>query len=242
MQNQPLSQSPVSKKPQVIHVAFIVTLVLLFILPLVTGDSTNCFPDKFSWRCIFNVSKLNGDYDLGSIKLVGLYLDKYLIWDISALFQAGIFSFLLAVEAPARKVGKYFVLIYGFVILGVLMASLVLVFNNVWAYQMWVIINIIIFTVGDTYMWWKNKETIYKLLIFYVDLPILISLISINVIVSVPMEKDYHHFYSGAIAFQLLMGNLLIFLMRSHLEIESKNLGVPATFATLHKPSPDIAD
>lgn len=225
-------------KPQVIHVLFIITLIGLFALPLIIGDSSNC--DIPSWRCIFDISKLNGDYDLGTLTLKGLYLDKFLVWEIVALFQASIFSILLAIEAPASKVGKWFAWIYGLIIIFAVLGALLIIFKAITVYQLLVVVIVFIFLFGDIYMWKKNNEQIYKLLIFYVDIPIIISLLLITVVVSVPMQKDYHQFFSGSVAFQLLMGNLLIFILRSHQEIESKNMTVRQTIRTLHKPSPDL--
>src|SRR3954447_17270837 len=65
----------------------------------------------------------------------------------------------------------------------------------------------------------------FKRLCIYVDLPIMISISTLTYYV-LSQKVGHTEFYGGAIAFQLIVGNILIFIIGLHTDISELGIGI----------------
>lgn len=146
------------------------------------------------------------------------------IWEGFALLQALLFSLILIIDVSPDKYSK--ILVFGIVCIVVFsflaLMSLLLEFTK--AYQWLLGLNIFGFMLMDFILYTKTKRNykkgsqgefiIYRNLLLYVDVPVLLAISILYSYAGLPVLNARREFFSGAVAFQLIFGNFLIFLVR----------------------------
>lgn len=197
--------------------AYVVVAALTISIPVLShplaDDQTTS--GIFHWRffhwCIFHIDNYHFPV---------CFHENYLsfvedeIWELGAIVQAIIFSVILIFE-PEEKTGfrKIALILFLIGIFG-LFAILSLGFHQIEAYQIMVLSILVSFSIADIVMFKVTKLKTYKMALWYVDVPILLALCLLTFHAGFPIKEDHRRFYSGAIAFQLLFGNILLFLIR----------------------------
>ncbi len=220
-----------NNKRLILHWLYIAVGITTVIIPLLvhqqTADCVNRGIRSILHYRIFHIENY-------SCELVSPYfqfhfkISDYEIWELYAIIQAALFSFILIFE-PDQKIGIRAILLTLFAV--IILCPLAIVFLGlrvISLYQLALFLILVLFSLGDVIMWKKTRDKEYRLLCFYVDIPILFAFTVLTSHVGLPVKDYYSFFFSGAIAFQLILGNILIFFIRSHTEIEG-DLGVAKT-------------
>jgi hypothetical protein len=82
------------------------------------------------------------------------------------------------------------------------------------AYQITLIIIPMCFLFEDVMLYKIMKDPSYSSFIWFVDGPLLATIVATMCIVGIPLSDKYKIFFSGAIAFQLMLGNTLVLAIR----------------------------
>jgi hypothetical protein len=202
------------------NVYYLVPAIVTICVPLLVHPAeTSCQVSLFHSAIFHTQTWESLDWGLG------LEYSYYELWELAAIAQALIFSVVLLFE-PREQRGIRAVMLLAFVELCVcLAAAICLGTKYIREYQWMVGATLVMFTVADFCMYRMLTEReellMYKRLIFYVDVPIIITYGLITIRVGVPIDSDYIIFFSGAIAFQLIMGNIMIFVIRAYRRIET---------------------
>jgi hypothetical protein len=96
-------------------------------------------------------------------------------------------------------------------------------------YQLVLLFLVIVLAMVDGSMFKVFNTPEYKLLQFFVDIPILISLSLLTLYVGIPIAEKHQDFFSGALAFQFIIGCLLVVLVREHERIPKLGGWAPIT-------------
>lgn len=136
------------------------------------------------------------------------------LWDLFAIFQASVVSLSLLLEIPDAKGAKKPAVIAAYLIALAVIAIYALGSGQLVWYQVSILILAAGFLLEDYLLFHFGliEGAIDNLL--YVDIPYLLALGVVTWYVGIPIRGDSELFFSGAIAFQLVMGNILLFVIR----------------------------
>jgi hypothetical protein len=144
------------------------------------------------------------------------------IWELFALLQVALFSSIVIWEADDRKINIRISVLTMIGIIGICLIGIGLLGKHQYFwYQVAMILIVSLLLIVDVSFHVATHDKRYLFLWLFVDIPILAALIVLNVYVSFPIGQEYFHFYSGAIAFQLMIGNLLIFITGLYVATDS---------------------
>lgn len=153
---------------------------------------------------------------------------RHEIWELYGVLQAVAVSVLLFFEIPDDRQGiKYPVLICPLIV--VLAASAAFSLGKHWmtAYQLLVIALAFGFCLEDQLLK-KLDEPSAKDIFWLVDVPVIASLLVVTWYVGFGVNNiDDAHFFSGAIAFQFIMGNFLLVTIRTRLALSTPRARAP---------------
>jgi len=193
---------------------YVLIAAVTIILPVLIHSSKA--PECANWGHIHLPFFHSENWSLGWFKVWDqtFHFEGTEIWELFAILQAAAFSILLIFEPEEgpgiRKVFFAFI----FIIISCLAGIITLGFHITWAYQVAVFLTLACFTRADYLMLRLTKLIQYKMAIFLVDIPIFLALVFLTIHIGIPMKCDHHEFFSGAIAFQLIFGNTVLFIIR----------------------------
>jgi hypothetical protein len=136
------------------------------------------------------------------------------IWELSAIVQALLFSGLLIFEPPEQPGIRRVILLLVFIVLACIFGAIALGFHWTIVYQFFVFVLVLSFALADHWMYGITHLIEYKIALYLVDLPIFLALLVLTIHIGIPMRHGNKEFFSGAIAFQLIVGNATIYLIR----------------------------
>jgi hypothetical protein len=126
--------------------------------------------------------------------------------------QATLFG-ILAVFEPARFTRA--ALLVPIAVIAICLTSIFCLGNHLdTAYEITLFIIPTFFLLEDLMLYSTFKNPSYSAFIWYVDGPLLVTIIATIFIVGIPLADKYKTFFSGAIAFQLMLGNTLVLAIR----------------------------
>jgi hypothetical protein len=143
------------------------------------------------------------------------------IWEFWAIMLTSVFSMLLFWQQD-EKPGVGLIIFCGLsIFLACPLALLFLGLHQTTLYQLSLLFMVSGLAIVDGLMFKASKGSAvekweYKFLQFFVDIPILISLFILIVYVRVQVSNSHKDFFSGALAFQFIMGCLLVLLVKGY--------------------------
>jgi hypothetical protein len=148
---------------------------------------------------------------------------RHEIWELFGVLQAVAVSVLLFFEIPDDKTStKYPVMVCGLLVVLGGFAAYCLGAHQLGLYQILLILLSGGFLIEDWLLRKKNlDERSAKDILYLVDLPVLVSLAILTWYVRIPVRGDDAHFFSGAIAFQFIMGNVLLVTIRTRVAVST---------------------
>lgn len=168
----------------------------------------------------------SGHFDKTTVSVFDHFVpvDNYELWEISALVQSLLVSVLLFIElddkSPGVKRNMTPLIVTGILSVG---AVFCLAVNFITYYEVALIAIILGFMWFDAMSYRRKKAATFKFLMFYVDVPVLSAILVMCFVAGFPITKNWNHFFSGAVAFQLMVANIAIIMIRSHQHIEASN-------------------
>jgi hypothetical protein len=212
------------KKPEPWDWLEIAIFALCVMAPFYIHEGASCHGSGVFHSAIFHSPFLHEIY-IGKSSYLQLEFDQYSCWELFGIIQASVVSFFLLfrVKEYTRKI---LLVAAAIVVLGPL-ACLALLTGALRFYEICVIAILISFSLEDYNLYRRSRQIEYRMLIRFVDIPILTSVILLTWFVGFPIRDEYRHFYSGAIAFQLIVGTLLLILIRLQSFVRANNSVAP---------------
>lgn len=141
-------------------------------------------------------------------------------WDFLALAITLAFSIILLFEC---KTDKFLVSTIWVVIIVGTIGLVSVGYHSTKFYPIALSIVLVALFLADfvSYVLSKYQEKVYKRLLFFVDIPMIISLALL--LCYEGFQLRHQEFFSGAIAFQFLMGNIVLYLVRGYGRINAKD-------------------
>jgi hypothetical protein len=203
-------------KPYVLNILYLWSAAIFIFICLYSHSKGEQSPHKFHWG-FFHTEF----YDVSKLKLNDQpwVLHGSEVWEFYAIFLTMIFSLLLLFE-PQEKPGIIRIVFCAILVLFACIAGLFFLglhFTGV--YQILLLFMVLVLTLVDGLMFRASGELEYKLLQFYVDIPMLISLGLLIFYVDLPLRSGTQEFFGGALAFQFIIGCVLVVLVRAHKRI-----------------------
>lgn len=143
------------------------------------------------------------------------------VWEFWAIMLTGVFSVLLFFQ-PEEKPGVGLIIFCGLsIFLACPLALLFLGLHFTKLYESSLLFMVAGLAIVDGLMFKASKGSVvekyqYRFLQFFVDIPILLSLAILVAYVGFPMRQSHKDFFSGALAFQFIMGCLLVLLVKGY--------------------------
>jgi hypothetical protein len=211
-------------KPHVISILYVVFAATFIIISVLSHSATDqSFHTGFWNHAIFHLRVFHLEsYDWSQVDFMHhpWILHGTEVWEFYAIGLTGIFSLLLLWE-PEEKAGVVMIVFCAlFIFLACTIGLLALGWHFTRTYQVLLLVMVLGLAVVDGLMFNASKTAAeYKFLQFFVDIPIFISLLMLTWYVGFPIRDSHRGFFSGALAFQFIMGCLLVMLVKAHRRI-----------------------
>jgi len=151
------------------------------------------------------------DHFFGPSHIV-LIFDEFTIWELFGILQATLFAILAVFEPELRSRAA---LVVPFAVMAICFISIFYLGNHKDTYyEITLFVIPTFFLLEDILLYSKLKNPSYASFIWFVDGPLLLTIIATTFIVGIPLADKYKTFFSGAIAFQLMLGNTLVLAIR----------------------------
>lgn len=214
----------------ILYVLFAVFFISISALSHSKFDST--FHDGFWASRMFHWGFFHTEfYDFSqtiNINGRGWRLTGSEVWEFYAILLTMIFSLLLLGE-PEEKPGVGLIfLCAGLILFACILGIFCLGLHHRMWYQGVLLFIVLVLALVDGLMYRASKTREYRLLQFFVDIPMFISLCLLIFYVRLPVEPEFKEFFSGALAFQFIIGCLLVLLVRAHGRILQEKRPAPA--------------
>jgi len=148
--------------------------------------------------------------------------NQHQIWELWAIIQATAISVLLFFEIPEKQGIR--VAIAGSFLIALTSVGAIHALGTAAksSYQVLLIMIAVLMLCEDFYLHKKFAAPSAKDIIIFIDIPVFVSLVIVNLYVSFPVRAEHEPFLSGAVAFELVMANLVIVIVRTREVFSSK--------------------
>ena len=220
-----VAQRPSPIKGFVLNWIFILSAGFCTAVPFLLHSSTECQMHWFCWPSIKLSVVL---YLLQHQEIYGVPKERG--WELFALAQVAICSFLVLLDIheeefrSKQKDIKWIIVGLTLVVVLSIPAVWKLVNGDILWYQILTLLIITFLPLIDGMIWWETGNSKCLRLLLFVDIPVWLGIVTLDVYVWFFHSHELpHSFYSGAIAFQFIMGNVLLYTINFYSEVRENH-------------------